>query len=308
MGLAGLAKGHDDAGEAGLDGRQGGRQDAAHRPDPAVQPELAQQRRVPQLLPAKHVLRGQHRGHDAQVVVAAGLGQRRRAEVDGQQRDGPLLARVADRRLASVTGLVERAVGQARPAPSAADRHRCRPRPRPSGPPGRPGPPTRRRPTPSQPTALTWVSDGSCPGTMSTPMASSRMPVRRDPVLPQPVRGQLPERLHLGEGDGLQRMPEAQPGAALDLAEDQRDPAVAHLDGDDVDLPQRAPPVAVNHLQALAHQLRARQVLAPSADLLLGLRSRHTPPPTGSMRTPTPDRPGSAESVETGQSGLWTAD
>jgi hypothetical protein len=42
MGLTGLAQGHDDAGETGLRGGQGRREDAANRPDPAIQPQLAE--------------------------------------------------------------------------------------------------------------------------------------------------------------------------------------------------------------------------------------------------------------------------
>ena len=49
--LARLAERHDHAREAGLGGGQGGRTDPAHRADPAIQPELAEQYRVPQLFP-----------------------------------------------------------------------------------------------------------------------------------------------------------------------------------------------------------------------------------------------------------------
>jgi hypothetical protein len=71
-------------------------------------------------------------------------------------------------------------------------------------------------------------------------------------------------------------------------------------------LSQLAAPIPFQHVQALPLQLRTCQILALYARLLLEPRLRHTPPPRGSMRTPTPNRAGSVKSVETAQ--LWTVE
>ena len=61
---------------------------------------------------ARKTPRREHGRDDRGIVVTAGLGQCGRAEVDRQQRDRPLLAGIADRRLAAITRLVEGGVRQ----------------------------------------------------------------------------------------------------------------------------------------------------------------------------------------------------
>ena len=117
-------------------------------------------------------------------------------------------------------------------------------------------------------------------------MASSRMVDALIAMLAHPHRRQLPERSHLRVRDGLQRMTEAEPASAFHLTEDQREPGRTRLGGDNVDLTEPTPPIPLQHLQALPLKFGASEVLPAYADLLLGFRRRHRPPPHGSMRTP----------------------
>ena len=172
LGFTGLTQGNDHSGETGLGSGQGGRQHAPDGPHPTVEAQLAQQRRAPQLHRREHVIRGQHRGDDGEVVMAAGLRQRGWAQIDRQQGDRPGLAGVADRGLASVPRLVERAVGQ-------TDQHRTwQASPdvgldldHPAFEPDQGNGPSAGRC--HQPTAFTWVRAGSWPGSSTTPIASS---------------------------------------------------------------------------------------------------------------------------------------
>ena len=70
--------------ETCLLGRKSGGQDAAHRPDPTVQPQLAQQGRSTQLRGTEDPLCREYGGDDREIVVTAGLRQGSRAEIDGQ--------------------------------------------------------------------------------------------------------------------------------------------------------------------------------------------------------------------------------
>src|SRR5687767_935538 len=104
-------------------------------------------------------------------------------------------------------------------------------------------------------------------------------------MLAHPQSRELPQGPHLRKGDRLKRMAESEPAAALHLTKDQRQPSVSDFRGDNVDLPASAAPIALQHLHALPLQLSTGQVLPAYAQLLLGLRPRHRPPPNESMRT-----------------------
>src|SRR5215211_5245318 len=98
-------------------------------------------------------------------------------------------------------------------------------------------------------------------------------------MLTHPYRRQLPQRLHLRKRDRLKRMAKTQPAAALHLTKDQRHSPLAALRGNNVDLPQPATPIPLQHLHALPLQLSTSQVLTPHTQLLLRLRLRHHTPP-----------------------------
>jgi hypothetical protein len=71
------------------------------------------------------------------------------------------------------------------------------------------------------------------------------------------------------------------------------EPSVSDFRGDNVDLSEPTAPIALQHLHALPLQLSTGQILPAYAELLLGLRLRHRPPPYGSMPTRTRNRAGS---------------
>ena len=146
-------------------------------------------------------------------------------------------------------------------------------------------------------------------GTRTTPMASTRIEPGRDPVLPHPVRGELAQGPQLGVRDRLQRMPEPQPAAALDLAEDQRDARRRPVRGDDVDLAPPAAPVAGQHRQPLTLQLaHARSSPRRPTSCRDSVRTMSAPP-HGKDADADADRPGSPKPVETRRFGrLWTAE
>ena len=88
-------------------------QHAAHRPDPAVQPELAEQHRVVEHVRRHHLLRGQDRRRDRQVEARAALGQAGRRQVDRDPLGRrPVLAAVHHRRAHPVARLRQRRVRQ----------------------------------------------------------------------------------------------------------------------------------------------------------------------------------------------------
>jgi hypothetical protein len=88
------------------------RQHAAHRPHGAVEPELADQHRLPQRLGRHRARRGEQRQRDAEVERGAVLRQVSRQEVDREAALRPRLARVDHRRAHPVPRLGQRRVGK----------------------------------------------------------------------------------------------------------------------------------------------------------------------------------------------------
>lgn len=87
-------------------------QHPAHRPDPPVQRQLAQQHRLVQPVPRVLPLRRQHRRRQSDVVDAAHFRQRRRRQRQRQPRLRPVVGAVADRRPDPVARLLQRGVRQ----------------------------------------------------------------------------------------------------------------------------------------------------------------------------------------------------
>src|SRR5829696_5508401 len=98
-------------------------------------------------------------------------------------------------------------------------------------------------------------------------------------MLAHPQGGELSQRLHLRKSDRLERMAETEPAATLHLTEDQGEPCAPDIRSDNVDLSEPTAPIALQHLHALPLQLSTGQILPAYAELLLGLRLRHHPPP-----------------------------
>ena len=104
--------GHEDPVEASLERGERRREDAAYGPQPAVERQLAEEHRTGETLRRHERLGGEHREGDRQVIVRAGLGQRRRREVDRHALVGPGRAGVGHRRAAPVARLVDHRVGE----------------------------------------------------------------------------------------------------------------------------------------------------------------------------------------------------
>ena len=239
LGFPGLPVRHDDSAEPACAAASVAGSTPRHRTDPTVQPELAEQHRVPQLDRLHHVRGRQHGRHDGQVVAAPLLRQGGRGEVDRQQGVRPGLLAAVHRRLAPVPGLVQRGVRQ-------PDQDRAR----------QPGTgvglhlddPTvesdqrdrvRARETHWSPIPVTCTSNGFWSCCSSTPMASSRIPSTGSGVLAHPLRRELAQPPDLGARDGLQRVAVVASRAALDLAEHDRPPTVAAVKATTSSSPQR---------------------------------------------------------------------
>src|SRR5688500_9831639 len=103
-------------------------------------------------------------------------------------------------------------------------------------------------------------------------------------MFPHPQSRELPQGPHLRKSDRLERMAETEPAAALHLTKDQCQPSISNFRGDNVDLPQPTAPIPLQHPHPMPRQLSTSQVSPACANMLLGLRLRHRPPPNGSMR------------------------
>ena len=114
------------------------------------------------------------------------------------------------------------------------------------------------------PIPVMCTSTGCWSRCSSTPMASSRRPSTWQAVLAQPLGRELAEPPHLRVRDRLQRVAVVATGAALDLAEHRRPPAIAAIQRDHVELTPAAGPVPVEDLQTLSFQLERRQGLPQS--------------------------------------------
>ena len=223
----------------------------------------------------------------------------------------PFVAGVAHGRLAAVAGLVERAVRQSdqhRPR-QAADR--CRPRPGRSGPPARPAPPTRR----SRPSSADRLDVAQ-----RRRLAGSRAP-RRSRRSGSADALIWWARIHMAAscrrvcslrvGDRLQRVAEAEPAAALDLAEHQGDALVADLGRDDVELAEPSTASCASRIcRPWRSSSRQREILAAYADLLFRLRSAHRSDSLdlvgGRIRTRSEIDRGRRNLWTTASRGLWT--
>jgi hypothetical protein len=118
-GLARVLGGRDHAGELG-DGRRGSdRQCPAHRMDPAVETELADDAPAGEVGQARLALGGEQPGGDREVERDAFLAYAGRRQVHGDAALGVLEARVAQRRADAVARLAHGTVGK-------ADRRRLR--------------------------------------------------------------------------------------------------------------------------------------------------------------------------------------
>lgn len=103
---------HDHLFVAGLGCGQDRRQDAAHRPHPAVEPQLSDHHDVGQDPRVDPLRRAQDARGDGEVEAAAALGHRGRAETDRQLLLGPLSTRVHHGRPHPVPALREALVRQ----------------------------------------------------------------------------------------------------------------------------------------------------------------------------------------------------
>ena len=96
----------------GAGGGQRHRERATDLADPAVETELADDRRLPQADGLDHTCRREQSAGDGDVVVGAGLGQRGRREADGDLAVGESLAAVHHSGANPVSCLGQRRVGQ----------------------------------------------------------------------------------------------------------------------------------------------------------------------------------------------------
>lgn len=112
-GFLGVTGRHDDALELLVAGKRGGRQDAAHMPDAAIQRQLADNHRAIEATEVELLGGHQQAERDGQVVAGADLAQVCRREADGDTVGGEVQAAVADGGADALTALFDGGIGQA---------------------------------------------------------------------------------------------------------------------------------------------------------------------------------------------------
>ena len=263
---------------------QHGRQHPADGTHRAVQPELADvDHSAPRRSSRHQAGRRQHGDGDGQVEAAAGLGHRRRRQVDRQPPVGHRHARVGRGRLDPVGRLLARRIGQAADHELRQPLHEVRldvdqgtVEPDQGH---RPGAPQLHVATATRCSTLRRAGPGPQHADHVHPHVDHV--AHLSGVLGQPARRQPPQPRRLAPGHRLDRVTEALPPAGLDLAHHE---AVA-VQGDDVHLTLGAPPVALQHLQPGVGQVARGQPLAVRPHLA-GHLVRH---PTRPAPSPHPD-------------------
>ena len=258
----------------------------AHRPDAAVQAELADHARGRRVSRGRCARRAEHGAGDGEVEAAAALGDGSGAESDGELLLRPGVAGVHDGGPHPVPALHQALVGQPHQgeggdagfevgldldhdALDADQRDRagaCESHVRP--------PPARARPR-ARP----------C-GAAATPTRSMRTPPGGGPPWPrEPAAGEAFEPVGLGRGDGGHGMFVGAGPAGLDLAEDQQGPPGHVVAGDDVDLAgPAAPPVAFQDGHSGRFQQSYRQVFAVLSECSASVHPAPPPAPTVTHR------------------------